>query len=134
MRRFLHIDEETRELHMVVFDLWDGKHERTAFRVIDADRRPLRGEARWSHLDGEPVVTDHSGHRIRHYCTPRALVHPAIANVSDRVYFDVEDCAVGPTEKTPCPRSKNRRRRCDICRAEERQIEAWNARAARDAS
>jgi hypothetical protein len=134
MRRFLHIDEETRELHMVIVDLWDSKHERTAFRVIDADGRPLRGQERWKHLDGAPVISDHSGHGIRHYCAPRTLVHPAIAHLSDRVYFDVEDCAVGPTEKTPCLRMQKRRRRCELCRADESQIEAWNARAARDAS
>jgi hypothetical protein len=134
MRRFLHIDETTRELRLVMVDLWDGKHERTEFRVIDSDGRPLRGESRWRHLDGAPVDSVRIGQGLRYYCAPSSNRPPSLAWESDRVYFDVEESAVGPTEKTPCARAQNRRRRCDLCRAEERRVEEWNARAARDAS
>jgi hypothetical protein len=90
----------------------------------------LRGAERLAHLDGVAVAADRTGSGLRHYCAPQAGVHPAIAYPSERIYFDVEPRAVGVTEKIACPRAANRRKRCDLCRAEERIVEAANARAA----
>jgi hypothetical protein len=131
VRRFLHIDEETRELRLVITDLADGMHERTEFRVLGSGGRVLRGMERWGHLDGVAVASDRTGSELRYYCAPRARVHPAIAYPSERIYFEVEPRAVGITEKVRCPRATNRRRRCERCRAEERIVEAANAQAAR---
>lgn len=127
MRRFLHIDEATRELRLVMVDLGDGRHERTEFRVVDPGGAVLRGMERWGHLDGAPADAVLVGTSYRNYCAPRSNLPPSLAFESDRVYFDVEDRAVGPTEKTPCRRAGRPRRPCFLCRAEEQWRESWSA-------
>jgi hypothetical protein len=123
MRRFLHIDEETRELRLVITDLADAYHERTEFRVLGSDGRVLRGMAAWGHLDGRRVEYDG-----RFHLAPERHEYGATYR---RTYLDLQEPAIGLTEKVRCPRASNRRRRCDLCRAEERQQEALNASARR---
>ncbi len=120
MRRFLHIDEETRELRLVITELADGHHERTEFRVLGSDGRVLRGMEAWGHLDGRRVEYDGRFHLL-----PERHEH------GTTTYLDLQEPAMGVTEKVRCPRADNRRRRCDLCRAEERQQEALNASARR---
>jgi len=122
MRNFLHIDEGTRELRMVMTDLSGEQHERTEFRVLGSDGRVLRGVEAWGHLDGRHVEYDG-----RFYLAPERHEFGATFR---RTYIDLQEPALGVTEKTTCPRATNRRRRCDICRAEERRQQAGNASVA----
>ncbi|TMC03522.1 MAG: hypothetical protein E6J41_27230 [Chloroflexi bacterium] len=123
MRRFLHIDEETRELRLVITDLADGMHERTEFRVLGSDGRVLRGVERWGHLDGRRVEYDD-----RFFLAPERFEYGASFR---RTYLDLQEPAIGVTEKVLCRRIGDRRRRCEFCRAEGRVVKAANARAAR---
>jgi hypothetical protein len=123
VRRFLHIDEQTRELRLVITDLADGHHERTEFRVLGSDGKVLRGVEQWRHLDGRRVEYDG-----RFSLVPERYEYGAAFR---RTYLYLQEPAIGLTEKVRCPRATNQRRRCDLCRAEERQQEALNASARR---
>jgi hypothetical protein len=112
VRRFLHIDEKTHELRLVITDLADGHHERTEFRVLGSDGRVLRGVA-WGHLEGRRVEYDG-----RFSLVPERHEYGATFR---RTYLDLQEPAIGVTAKVRCPRATNRRRRCDLCRAEEQR-------------
>lgn len=99
MRSFLHQDEASGELWLVFTDLYDGKHERTEFRVINSDGSPIR---RYGHLSGLPAYRGASCHYVR--------------VGGQEVPFQVETGAM-PTEKIVCRRlaSKSRRAKCLLC-------------------
>jgi hypothetical protein len=121
VRRFLHIDEETRELRLVITDLFDGMHERTEFRVLGSGGDVLRGLEQWGHLEGRGV--DFDG---RFFLTPE----PGDSGGSfRRTYLETQERAIGITTKVRCPRVINRRRRCELCLADARR-QARNASAA----
>ena len=107
MNRTLRYDEETRELRVVLTDYWKGEHMHYEYRVVGDDGQPLRGE-RHRGWDGRQVGWNHA----RYYVEPNReyFGQPAI-------YFDTEQKPV-VAEETACPRWTNRRRRCDVCRAE----------------
>jgi hypothetical protein len=114
VRRFLHVDEATRELRLVMTDTFDGVHERTEFRCIGSDRQPLRG-AYWLAYDGADVAGDWP----RFHLVQKLSTDPFVP-------VAVEERAVGITERVPCadaaPRHGRGRRRsrptCTVCLAE----------------
>lgn len=115
IRRFLHIDEASRELRLVILDFDSGRnlHERTEFRVTGSSGDVLRGAERWGHLEGARVALDSGLHR---YYIPRA-------SLADReTYLTIQDQAIGVTEQTPCLRGqrdhRGRRLRCPLCEAD----------------
>jgi hypothetical protein len=118
---FLRIDEETREMRLVVTDLADGMHERTEFRVLGSGGDVLRGLEQWGHLEGRGV--DFDG---RFYLARELWEYGASFR---RTYLDLQELAIGPTEKIACPRATNRLRRCELCLTDARQ-QARNASAA----
>ena len=100
MHTFLHHDEASGELRLVMTDLWDGQHERTEFRVTGDDGRPVR---RGQDFDGLPA------HRFGNvWQTRRTSAAPWMS-------FSVQDRAVDVTSKTPCAKAENRRRKCALC-------------------
>ena len=111
MRRFLHIDEETHELRLVITDLFDGMHERTEFRVLGSDGDVLRGAEAWGHLEGHRVEFDSR----RFYLAPEP---GGYGGSFRRTYLDTQERAIGITVKVRCPRATDRRRRCGLCRIE----------------
>lgn len=105
MRTFLSHDKASGELRLVMTDLWDGQHERTEFRVIDDDGRPVR---RGERFDGEDAYRDSfGGYYVK--------VGPSFDRRT--VNFRAEQTATGPTVKTPCRRaaSKSGRANCALC-------------------
>jgi hypothetical protein len=98
MQTFLHHDEASGELRLVMTDLWDGQHERTEFRVINSDGTPVRQGAE---LDGQQVY----GRAGSWYIKP--MGHEMRVNTLPG------ERAV-PT-RTPCPKAENRRRKCALC-------------------
>ena len=107
MRKQLRHDQETGELRLVYTDLWDGMHERTEYRVMSdrVDGRPVRGRA---DLDGTPVMGTAPDLCIRN---PSGFGQTPVWT---------EPVATGPTDKTPCPRAANARRKCELCAEETR--------------
>jgi hypothetical protein len=101
MRKFLSHDTASGELRLVFTDLWDGQHERTEYRVIDDEGRPLR---RQQERDGAQVYGQAANWHIK---------GPA----GNYIRFVTEQTATGPTVQTPCPKTANRRRKCDLCQA-----------------
>ena len=102
MRTFLSHDEASGELRLVMTDLWDGQHERTEFRVIDSDGRPVR---RGQDYDGLTAYRDSFG---GHYAK--------IGPMRREMPFKTEKHAVADS-KTPCRRlaSKSGRAKCALC-------------------
>ena len=111
MRRFLHIDEETHELRLVITDRFDGMHERTEFRVLGSGGDVLRGVEAWGHLEGRRVEFD--DHRFFLAAEPGGH-----GGSFRRTYLDNQERAIGITVKVRCPRATDRRRRCGLCCAE----------------
>ena len=113
MRRYLTVDEATREYRLVITDLWDGQHERTEFRVLTDSGDPLRARAGTedpaSWTVGRPVQEDR-GAFYPYYVTDDRLFRT-------KIRFRVENTATGPTVITTCRRlaSKSGRARCPLC-------------------
>lgn len=104
MHRFLQHDEASGELRLVMTDTYDGQHERDEFRVVDQDGRPMR---RRPELEGLPVMHEWGPDGSRYY------IH--MGPFRTRRNVSIEQTAVGPTERTPCPKAENRRRKCALC-------------------
>ena len=102
MHTFLHHDEASGELRLVMTDLWDGQHERTEFRVIDSDGRPVR---RGQDFDGLTAYRDSFGG----YYVKRGQWGER------EVHVTAEQRATGETVKTPCPKVASKRRKCALC-------------------
>lgn len=95
-------DAETGELRLRYSDLWQGNHEVTEYRVMDA-REGGRTVRKRADLDGRQVlgiapdlyIRDQWGY-VTHIWTDNAPVR---------------------SDKTPCPRASNARRKCGQCAA-----------------
>jgi hypothetical protein len=122
MRRWLRLDPETHELHLVLTDLFDGRHMRTEYRCV-GDGHPLRGH-RWDDLDGKRV--DYGAAEGR-YC-----FHTGVFS-TDRVWLDLKRRPV-VDERQDCRLfdrrgervARNRNRACARCREADA---AWEATA-----
>jgi len=102
MDKRLEHDAATGQLLLVYTDLWDGQHERTAYRVTgERSGRPLRG-SQWAEYDGRPVFGTLPGLYVRNGDGSHTAVW-------------TEETATGPTEKTPCRKAGNARRKCALC-------------------
>jgi hypothetical protein len=110
MRRFLHIDEATGEVRLIMTDFYAGEHTRVEFRVTGSDGVALRGLEQWSHLEGRAVVHDRG---LDRYYLPRR-------SVEQEVYLAIQDRAVGAFKRMPCGLAgKGRRKsRCLLCEAD----------------
>jgi hypothetical protein len=110
MRRFLHIDEVTGEVRLVMADLDEGVHSRTEFRLTGSDGVVLRGVERWGHMDGAIVAWDRG--LDRYYV-------PAGRFVDRDIYLTFQEPSIGPVEKSPCKLTGKGRgqRRCPFCEA-----------------
>jgi hypothetical protein len=102
MRTFLSHDEASGELRLVMTDLWDGQHERTEFRVVSDEGRPIR---KGQNFDGLTAYRDAFGGWY-------AKVGPSLREAR----FAVEKLAVREA-KTQCRRlaSKSGRAKCALC-------------------
>ena len=98
MRTFLHHDEASGELRLVMTDLWDGQHERTEFRVVNSDGTPIH---RMAELDGQPV----HGRAGEWYIKPLGREIRVTTLPGERA----------ETTRTPCRKAENRRRKCALC-------------------
>jgi hypothetical protein len=96
---FLSHDEATGQLKLIITDYWAGMHERTAFTVVNSDGRPLRQRA---DLDGTIVHGRAGDFHIAGPHGARIPVHTMAGETSE-------------TERTPCPKATNRRRKCSLC-------------------
>lgn len=103
MRTFLQHDEASGELRLVMTDLWEGRHERTEFRVVGDDGRPVR---RGQEYDGLTAYRDSLGG-----------YYVKVGPMRREVPFATGKLAVGETSKTPCRRlaSKSGRAKCALC-------------------
>jgi hypothetical protein len=111
MRWSLRHDEPSDELRLMASDLWAGVHERTEWRVLGNDGKPLR---RRPDLDGRRVIYNLSaGHPSQMFSL---APEQAIAWDSRPVYIQNEPSNV-LAEKIPCPRAQNSRRKCLHCLA-----------------
>jgi hypothetical protein len=123
VRRWLRLDTETRELRLVLTDLFDGRHTRAEYRCIGDEGRALRGH-RWAHLEGTRVDYDAaSGH---YWVLPGAFS-------TLRVWLDLEprpavdervDCRLFDRRGERAVRNRNRA--CPHCREADG---AWEATA-----
>jgi hypothetical protein len=123
VHRFLHIDEKTCELRLVITELLDGMHERTEFRVLGSGGDVLRGVEQWGHLEGRRVEFEFGVGRF--YLAPERYEYDASFR---RTYLNTPERAIGVIEKVACPRATNRRRRCEMCRADEARSAATTGR------
>lgn len=107
MRQYLHHDEASGELRLVLEDLYRGQHERTEFRVIDDSGATVR---RGQQFDGMDAERDSLGGWHTYTSADRFIAR--------RVSFQVEQRATAET-RTQCRRlaSKSGRARCDLCQA-----------------
>ncbi len=101
MRSYLQHDSETGRLLLVIVDYWKGQHERTEFHVVGESGRPVRGQA---HLDGLPAYHDAAG-----------TWWVRMGGGRPPVPFAVKAGERSETERTPCPRAENKRRKCTLC-------------------
>lgn len=105
MIKHLEIDQETREVRLVMLDLYDGWHERDEFRVVSDRTGEVvheRTPGEWDHLLGLPV----HGTAGNWY-----IYRPPHADTIVRV----QHTAVGPTAKAECRRNGHPRRKCQLC-------------------
>lgn len=94
-------------LHLVVLDLYDGKHERDEFRVTGSDGRPVRAAA-FPEAVGLPVEHEWGPAEGEYYVR--------MGQFGTRVRVHIEPTAIGPTERTPCRLAANpRNRKCAQC-------------------
>lgn len=105
MRKQLVHDTAAGELRLVYTDLYNGQHERTEYRVTN------------SRVDGSVIRTrqDLDGVAV-HGTAPDLWIS---APLGQHIPVWTEQVAVGPTVATPCPRVANRRKRCDLCAADQ---------------
>ena len=103
MANYLQRDSDSGQLMLVMADYWQGQHERTAYDVVGADGDPIR---RRPELDGSAVHgSAHSGWYVK---TPHGAQVPVWTLPGQRA----------TTERTPCPRAENKRRKCTLCAAQ----------------
>lgn len=101
MHTFLQHDTDSGELRLVMTDLWNGQHERTEFRVIDSEGRPVR---KGQDYNGLTAYRDSfGGHYVK------------VGPMRREVRLTTEQRAIGETAKTPCPKAENKRRKCALC-------------------
>jgi len=108
VRKFLRHDPGTGELRLVYTAVWDGYHERTEYRVMNARTggTVLRG----------PDAEDHDGRAV-HGHAPDLYIR--LGPWGERhVPVWTEDAPVAATAKTPCPKTSNARRKCALCEAD----------------
>ena len=98
MQTFLSHNSETGELMLVMADLWDGQHERTAYHVVNSDGTPMR---RGAEFDGLQV-----------YGTAGAWY---VKPLGREIRVNTQPGERAATVKTPCPKAENRRRKCALC-------------------
>lgn len=97
-------------LHLVITDLYDGQHERDDFRVTGSDGTPLRASA----------FPGAVGLAVEHQWGPVTVEYYArLGGFGNRTRIYIQAEATGPTERTPCPRAVNPRRKCTICKQQE---------------
>lgn len=99
MRTYLSHDSETGRLRLVMADYWEGQHEATAYTVVNSDGRPLRNRA---DMDGAAVYGEAGGWYVK---APHGGRIPVATLAGER----------SATERTPCPRAENKRRKCTLC-------------------
>jgi hypothetical protein len=106
MRTYLRNDADSGELRLVFTDFWNGQHERTEYRVLSSDGRPLRNRAEF---DGTAAR--------QHHLPGGAKWFVRSPDGSD-LHFGTEQQAVVDV-KIPCRReaSKSGRARCELCTA-----------------
>lgn len=104
MRKYLRHDTASGELRLVYDDLWRGEHERTEYRVMSdrVDGTPVRRRA---DLDGREV----------HGQAPDLYLPNRVPGAIAHIPVWTEPVPVGPTDKIPCPRATNARRKCARC-------------------
>ncbi len=98
MQTFLHHDEASGELRLVMTDFYNGQHERTEYHVVNSDGRPLRNRAE---LDGQPVYGRPGGWYVK--------------PMGREVRVNTLPGERAETTRTPCPKAENRRRKCALC-------------------
>ena len=104
MRKFLALDTASSEMRLVYTDLWAGQHERTEYRVT-SERTGGHVLRNLPDFDGATV----------HGTAPDLYIRNAITGGHIPVW--TEATAIGPTDKTPCPRAASPRRKCPLCAA-----------------
>lgn len=105
MRTFLQHDTDAGLLYLVMADYYSGQHERTAYTVINDDGTPVR---RGAEFDG-----------LAAYREPSGIYRTRRSSSAGWMYFRTMAGERSATERTPCPRATNRRRKCAICASED---------------
>jgi hypothetical protein len=110
MRRWLAADPGTGQVHVVFGDSHDGVHERTEYRALDDDGRPVMA-SRVPEVIGLPV---------HHQWGPSGSLLYVLTGgaLKSRRNITVES-APAATGRTACPRAENRRRKCVVCAADD---------------
>lgn len=102
MRNYLSHDGESGALRLVMTDYYAGQHEATAYTVVNGDGRPLRNRA---DMDGAPVFGRPGDWYVK-------------APAGGRIHVATVAGERSATERTPCPRAENKRRKCTLCAAQ----------------
>ena len=94
-------------LRLVILDLYEGQHERDEFRVVGSDDRPVRASA----------FPEAVGLAVEHEWGPaEGEYYVRMGGFGTRVRVHIEPTAIGPAERTACPRTQSKRRKCDLCK------------------